>query len=138
MRLVKSILGRTLKTKFFKHRVYNENCKNFYLQLVLKNQMAEFFEKKNKTKQENPNFGPLCRNGNLPLKLNCISFYRLKILSHIQKKRNVFETSNVEILRKVVNSGHPPCKKEKILNIYEIIKLLQYNHHHMNSIHFSN
>ena len=59
--------------------------------------MAEFFEKK---KQENPDFGPLCRNVNLPLKLNCISFCRLKILSHIQKK---FETSNVEILRNIVN-----------------------------------
>ena len=59
--------------------------------------MAEFFGKK---KQENHNFGPLCSNVNLPLKLNCISFCRLKILSHIRKK---FETSNVEILRKVVN-----------------------------------
>ena len=58
--------------------------------------MAEFFGKK----QENPNFGPLCRNVNLPLRLNCISFCRLKILSHIQKE---FEMSNVEILRKVVN-----------------------------------
>ena len=53
--------------------------------------MAEFFEKK---KKKTPNFGPLCRNVNLPLKLNCISFCRLKILSHIQ---------NVEILRKDVN-----------------------------------
>ena len=96
MRLVKSILGRTLKTKFFEQRVYKENCKNFYSKLVLKNQMAEFFEKK----KENPNFVPICRNVNLPLKLNCISFYRLKILSHLQKK---FEMSNVEILRKVVN-----------------------------------
>ena len=94
MRLVKRILGCTLKTKFFQHRVYNENCKNFYLKLVLKNQMAEFFGKK----QENPNFGPLCRNVNLLLKLNCISFCR--ILSHIQKQ---FEMSNVEILRKVVD-----------------------------------
>ena len=76
--------------------VYNENCKNFYLKLILKNQMAEFFGKK----QENPNFGPLCRNVNLPLRLNCISFCRLKILSHIQK---FFEMSNVENLRKVVN-----------------------------------
>ena len=101
MRLVKSILGRTFKTKFFGQRLYNDNCKNFYLKLVLKNQMAEFFEKnKTKTKQENPNFGPLCRNVNLPLKLNCISFCRLKILSPIQKK---FETSNAEIFRKVVN-----------------------------------
>ena len=58
--------------------------------------MVEFFGKK----QENPNFGPLCRNVNLPLRLNCIRFCRLKILSHIQKK---FEMSNVEILRKVVN-----------------------------------
>ena len=58
--------------------------------------MAEFFGKK----PENPNFGPLYRNVNLPLRLNCISFCRLKILSHIQKK---FEMSNVEILRKVVN-----------------------------------
>ena len=58
--------------------------------------MAEFFGKK----QENANFDPLCRNVNLPLKLNCISFCKLKILSHIQKK---FETSNVEILRKVVH-----------------------------------
>ena len=97
MRLVKSILDRTLKTNFFEQRVYNENCKNFYLKLVLKNQMAEFFEKK---QQENPNFGLLCRNVNIRLKLNCISFCRLKILSHIQKK---FETSNAEILRKVVN-----------------------------------
>ena len=48
MSLVKSILGRTLKTKFFEERVYNENCKNLYLKLVLKNQMAEFFGKKNK------------------------------------------------------------------------------------------
>ena len=93
MRLVKSILRRTLKTKFFEQRVYNENCKNFYLKLVLKNQMAE--------KQENPILALYaCRNVNLPLKLNCITFCRLKILSHIQKK---FETSNVEILRKVVN-----------------------------------
>ena len=99
MILVKSILRRTLKTKFFQHRVYNENCKNFYLKLVLKNQVAEFFEKK-KTKQENPNFGPLCRNVNLPLKLNCISFCRLKFLTHIQKS---FESSNVQILKKVVN-----------------------------------
>ena len=59
--------------------------------------MAEFFGTK---KLENPNFGPLCRNVNLPLKLNCRSFCRLKILSHIQKK---FETFNVEILRKFVN-----------------------------------
>ena len=123
--------------------------------------MAEFFEKNKKT----PNFGPLCKNLNLPLKLNCISFCRLKILSHIQKK---FEASNVEILRKLVNRqtyrqtihalddpcdiygivprgsylsalqivpplyllfsniGHPPCKKERILKIYEIIELLQY------------
>ena len=98
MRLVKSILGRTLKTKFFEQRVYNENCKNFYLKSVLKNQMAEL--KKKQQQQENPNFGPLCKNVNLALELNCISFCRLKILSHIQKK---FETSNVEILRKVVN-----------------------------------
>ena len=97
MRLVKSILGYTLKTKFFEQSVYNENCKNFYLKLVLRNQMAEFFEK---NPRENPNFGPLCRNVNLPLKLNCISFCKLKILSHIQK---IFETSNVEIFRKVVN-----------------------------------
>ena len=63
--------------------------------------MADFFEKKQQQKkQENPNFVPLCRNVNLPLKLNCISFCRLKILSHLQKK---FEMSNVEILRKVVN-----------------------------------
>ena len=141
--------------------------------------MAEFFEKKNNNKKT-PNFGPLCRNLNLSLKLNCISFCRLKILSHIPKE---FETSNVEILRKLVNRqtygmtihalddpcaiygivprgsylstlkivpplyllfqilAHPPCKKERILKIYEIIKLLQYNHHHMNSItdtHFSN
>ena len=61
MRLVKSILDCNLKTKFFEQGVYNENCKNFYLNLVLKNQMAEFFEKKKKKKQqENPNFGPLC------------------------------------------------------------------------------
>ena len=32
------------------------------------------------------------------------------------------------------NIGHPLCKKERILNIYDIIKLLQYNHHHINSI----
>ena len=51
-------------------------------------------------KQENPNFGPLCRNINLPLRLTCISFCRLKILSHIQKK---FEMPNVGILRKIVN-----------------------------------
>ena len=102
MRLVKSILDCTLKTKFFEQRVYNENCKNFCLKLVLKNQMAEWQKKnkKNKKKQENPNFGPLCRNVNLALKLNCISFCKLKILSHIQKK---FETSHIEILRKVVN-----------------------------------
>ena len=31
--------------------------------------------------------------------------------------------------------GRPPCKKERILSIYEIMKLLQYNYHHMNSIH---
>ena len=59
--------------------------------------MADFFEKK---KQENPNFGPLSRNVNLRLKLNCISFCRLNILSHMQKD---FERSNVEILRKFVN-----------------------------------
>ena len=94
MRLVKSILGRTLKTKFFGQRVYNENCKNFYFKISLKKSDGRIFLKK---KQENPNFGPLCRNVNLPLNLNCISFCRLKILSHIQKK---FETSNVEILRK--------------------------------------
>ena len=67
--------------------------------LYLKNKVfrwQNFLEKK----QENPNFGPLCRNVNLPLRLNCISFCRLKILSHIQKN---FEMSNVEILRKVVN-----------------------------------
>ena len=53
-----------------------------------------------KKKQENPNFGPLYRNINLPLRLTCISFCRLKILSHIQKK---FEMANVEIFRKIVN-----------------------------------
>ena len=58
--------------------------------------MAEFFGKK----QENAKFGPLCRNVNLLLKLNGISFCRLRILSHKQKK---FEMSNVEILRKVVD-----------------------------------
>ena len=51
MRLVKSILGRTLKTKFFEQRVYNENCNNFYSKLVLNNQMAEFFEKKKQTRK---------------------------------------------------------------------------------------
>ena len=30
--------------------------------------------------------------------------------------------------------GRPPCKKERILSIYEIMKLLPYNYHHMNSI----
>ena len=29
---------------------------------------------------------------------------------------------------------HPPGKKERLLSIYEIMKLLQYNYHHMNSI----
>ena len=58
--------------------------------------MVQFFEKN----KENPNFSPLCRNMNLPLKLNCIRFSRLNILSHMQKK---FEKSNVEIVRRVVN-----------------------------------
>ena len=58
--------------------------------------MAEFFDKN----QENPKHFPVCQHVNLPLKLNCISIYRLKILSHIQKN---FQKSNVEILRKVVN-----------------------------------
>ena len=49
MRSVKSILDRILKTNFFQHRYYYENCKNFYLTLALKNQMAEFFEKAKKT-----------------------------------------------------------------------------------------
>ena len=48
---------------------------------------------------ENPNFGPLCRNANPSLKMNCISFSRLKILSHMQKN---FEKFNIEILRKVL------------------------------------
>ena len=30
--------------------------------------------------------------------------------------------------------GHPHCKKKRILNVGEIMKLLQYNHHPMNSI----
>ena len=30
--------------------------------------------------------------------------------------------------------AHPARKKEKTLNIYEIIKLLQYNYHHMKKI----
>ena len=31
--------------------------------------------------------------------------------------------------------GRRPCKEERILSIYEIMKLLQYSYHHMNSIH---
>ena len=30
--------------------------------------------------------------------------------------------------------GHPVCKKERVLNMYEIIKILQQNHQQMNSI----
>ena len=44
--------------------------------------MAQFFEKK----QENPYFGPLCRNINLSLKRSTLNFSRLKILNHMQKK----------------------------------------------------
>ena len=50
--------------------------------------------------REKSSFGPLFGNVNLSLKLNCISFSKLKILSHMQKN---FEKSDVEILRKVVN-----------------------------------
>ena len=80
MRLVKSILGCTLKTKFFEQRIYNENCKNFYLKLVLKNQMAEFFEKKNKkkTKQEKPNFDPFMQKSKSSPKTELHKFLQIK------------------------------------------------------------
>ena len=42
---------------------------------------------------------PLCLNKNFPLILDCISFYRLTVLSHTQK----IEKSNVKILIKVLN-----------------------------------
>ena len=71
-----SILGRTLKTKFFNIGFTRRIARTF---------IQEFFEKKKKkkkkkktNKQENPNFCPLCRNGNLPLKLNLHKFLQIK------------------------------------------------------------
>ena len=67
--------GPYIKNKVFWAEGLNENCKNFYFKISPKKSDGRIFLKKT---QENPNFGPLCRNVNLPLKLNCISFCRFK------------------------------------------------------------
>ena len=85
-----------LKNKVFLTQSLQSELQELSFKFSLKNQMAQVFLKN----EEISNFGTLYSNLSLFLKLNCISFFRLKILSHMQKN---IETSHIEILRKVVN-----------------------------------
>ena len=73
MKLVKNILGHTLKIK--SHKVCNTNCKKLHLKLALKNKLVKVFGKNLK----NPNFGPFILKFESDPKIeSCIRFLWIK------------------------------------------------------------